>query len=453
MKQGVELLNLLSRTLFYPLWDVRDKSIKMQHLHELERHQFDTLENIQARQWQSLKNTLDYAWKHSPYYRKQFASVGMTPADIRSPEDYLRFPITTKQDIRDNAEEFISDEYKASELITAKTGGSTGVSLRLFFDKQCEERRNAAALMSDQWSGWTLGMKKAAIWGNPPVAKTLKQKLRLALLDRCIFLDTMCLNDESMNEFVARWRTEYPQAIFGHSHSIFILAKFLHEKGITDVRPKSIVSTSMMLLQHERELIESVFQCPVTNRYGCEEVGLIACECEKHNGMHLNVEHLFVEFIREDGTPAAPGEPAKIVLTDFNNHGMPLLRYRVEDVGVPSDRKCACGRGLPLMERVEGRVADFLVAPNGSRVAGVSLVERTLTKIEGLEQMQLVQDECNVLIVNRVKAKDYTPDTDNALRQEFLTVFGPEMQVEIRDVEKIPQESSGKYRFSICRIS
>lgn len=105
------------------------------------------------------------------------------------------------------------------------------------------------------------------------------------------------------------------------------------------------------------------------------------------------------------------------------------------------------------MERVEGRVADFLIAPNGSRVAGVSLVERTLTKIAGIEQMQLVQEERNALIVNRVKGSDFSPATDNALREEFMVVFGPEMRVDIRDVEKVPQEASGKYRFSICRIS
>ncbi len=453
MKIGVEILNALSRMVFYPLWDVWDKSLKLRHMHELEARQYDSLDTIKLRQWAALKKTLEYAWAHSPYYRRQFDQAGMTPADIKTYDDYLKFPITTKQNIRDNADAFISDEFVREQLSTAKTGGSTGVSLHLFFDKECEEKRNAAALMADQWSGWKLGMKKAAIWGNPPVASTFKQKVRAAFLERCIFLDTMCLNDQSMGEFVQKWHAEHPQAIFGHSHSIYILARYLDEKGVSDIRPTSIVSTSMMLLQHERDLIEKVFQCPVTNRYGCEEVGLIACECEQHNGMHLNAEHLFIEFLREDGTPAAPGEPGRIVLTDFSNRGMPLLRYRVEDVGVPSDRVCACGRGLPLMERVEGRVADFLIAPNGSRVAGVSLVERTLTKIAGIEQMQLVQEERNALIVNRVKGSDFSPATDNALREEFMVVFGAEMRVDIRDVEKVPQEASGKYRFSICRIS
>lgn len=448
----MSLMERLSRQLFYPLWDLRDRSIKLQQKQVLEACQWHSEEQIRARQWAALQQTIQYAWDCSPFYRARMEQLGLTPADIKTPEDYRRLPVTTKQDIRDNEDAFLSREFNKTQLITAKTGGSTGVSLKLYFDKVCEEKRNAAALMADRWSGWDLGVKRAAIWGNPPVARTLKQKLRRALLDRVIFLDTMGLNDASMGAFVDQWRKEQPGAVFGHAHSIYIFAKYLQQAGVTDIRPRAIVATSMMLLQHERELIEQVMDCKVTNRYGCEEVGLIACECEQHNGMHLNAEHLYIEFLRDDGSPAAPGEPGKIVLTDFNNRAMPLLRYRVEDVGVPSARKCACGRGLPLMERVEGRVADFLVAPDGTRVAGVSLVERTLTDIPGIEQMQMVQEQRCELTVNRVKAANYTMETDRALVAELQQVFGPEMRIEVRDVERIPQEASGKYRFSICKV-
>jgi len=209
----------------------------------------------------------------------------------------------------------------------------------------------------------------------------------------------------------------------------------------------------MMLLQMERELIEEVFFCKVSNRYGCEEVGLIASECEKHNGMHINIDHLYLEFIDEDGKPSPTNSPGKIVLTDFNNRAMPLLRYRVEDVGVPSSRECSCGRGMPLMERLEGRVADFLKKNDGTLVAGVSLVERTLTKIPGIEQMQLVQNTLSEIVINRVRAPEYNMDTDSRLLSELKSVFGDGTNVIINDVEKIPQEASGKYRFAICKVT
>ena len=446
------MIETLSRKVFHPLWDIKDKSNKLNHVKTLEKTQWLPAEELRAIQWKKLKETINYAYQHSPYYRNLFKTIGLTPEDIKTPDDYLRIPVTTKLDIRNNTDQFISSEYKKDSLVLAKTGGSTGVSLNLYFDEVCQEQRNAAAIRSDRWAGWNLGHKRAALWGNPPTPTTFKQKLRHHLLDRTIYLDTMALNNDSMGDFVQQWHEEKPKSLFGHAHSIYMFAKYVAANNIKDLRPQAIVATSMMLLDHERVLIESVFDCKVTNRYGCEEVGLIGCECEQHNGMHLNTDHLYVEFLDDDNQPVPAGQPGKIVLTDFNNTGMPLLRYQVEDIGIPSDRQCSCGRGLPIMEGLQGRVADFLKGPNGSLVAGISLVERTLTDIKGLEQIQLVQPELNRIEINRVKGGDYDENTDPSLLKELETVFGPEVKCIINDVTEIAQENNGKYRFSICKV-
>lgn len=446
------MLDKLSKHFFYPLWDWKDKSARLSHWRELEKQQWWSRSTIETLQWQRLCALVAHAGDHSPYYRDLFDQCGFNSGNIASDEVFRQIPITTKADIRNNTDSFISDTHAKESLVTAKTGGSTGVSLNLYFDERCQERRNAAQLLADRWAGWDMGMKKAAVWGNPPVPVSIKQKLRHHLLDRTIYLDTMDLNNESMSAFIDLWRAEKPGAVFGHAHSIYIFAKHLLEEGIKDLRPKAIVATSMMLLDHERKIIESAFECAVTNRYGCEEVGLIACECESHNGMHLNLLHVYVEFLDENNQPVKPGEPGKIVITDLNNFAMPLIRYRVEDVGVPSKRDCACGRGLPLMERLEGRVADFLVKPGGGRVAGISLVERTLTKVPGVEQMQLVQESLDRIEINRVKGYDYDETTDDMLIREFREVFDVGVELIINDVDRIAQETSGKYRFSICRV-
>ncbi|MFD2228575.1 phenylacetate--CoA ligase family protein [Alkalimarinus sediminis] len=446
------MIETLSRTVFHPLWDIKDKSNKLNHVKALEKSQWLSTEALKAAQWKKLQNTLHYAAQYSPYYRKLFKTLGLTPDDIKTPEDYLRIPVTTKLDIRNNTDQFISEEYTKESLVLAKTGGSTGVSLNLYFDEACQEQRNAAAIRSDRWAGWNLGHKRAALWGNPPTPTTFKQKVRHHLLDRTIYLDTMALNNDSMGAFVAQWHEEKPKSLFGHAHSIYMFAKYVSANNIKDLRPQAIVATSMMLLDHERVLIESVFECKVTNRYGCEEVGLIGCECEQHNGMHLNTDHLYIEFLDDDNQPVPAGQPGKIILTDFNNKGMPLLRYQVEDIGIPSDRICQCGRGLPIMEGLQGRVADFLKGPNGSLVAGISLVERTLTDIKGLEQIQLVQPELNRIEINRVKGVDYDENTDPLLLKELNSVFGPHIECIINDVTEIAQENNGKYRFSICKV-
>jgi phenylacetate-CoA ligase len=208
----------------------------------------------------------------------------------------------------------------------------------------------------------------------------------------------------------------------------------------------------MMLLPHERQKIEEVFGVKVTDRYGCEEVGLIASECEKHEGMHLNIEHLLVEFIGEDGSPTAPGESGRIVVTDLVNRAMPLIRYAIEDVGMPVSRMCSCGRGLPRMESVTGRVADFLLKNDGTKVAGVSLIENTLTRFSGLDQMQIVQDSLEEFLVRIVPGGAFTSETTRQMEEYFKEIFGENIHIEFTLVDAIQPEKSGKFRFSICRV-
>jgi phenylacetate-CoA ligase len=262
----------------------------------------------------------------------------------------------------------------------------------------------------------------------------------------------MEIHEASLQRFLDSARRPAPFVLQGHAHSIFIVARWLETRGHRSLRPRGIIATSMMLLRPERDTIERVFGCAVTDRYGCEEVGLIACECPEHRGMHLNVDHLVVECLREDGTPAGPGEEGALVLTDLMNRGMPLIRYRIEDVGVRSDRICPCGRGLPLLERLSGRTADFLVRADGSLVAGVSLVERTLTALPGIEQMQIVQEAIDTFRLRLVRADGYSSDTEDALRREFRTVFGDSIRVTVDAVDSLTQDPSGKYRFSITQV-
>ena len=445
------LMSSLSRHVFHPLWDLKDGSRRLHILHELERSQWLPPEVLRARQSERLRQMLRYAGTHSPYYERLFKEQRFDPENF-SAADFQQLPLLTKSIIRNSTAEILSREFVRDALGVHKTGGSTGVALTTYFDDAWRELRSADTLRADQWAGCLHGMKIASLWGNPPLPKNWKQRLRALLINRFIYLDTLDLNERSIGTFIARWRRERPEVLFGHSHSLYMLARYLLDKQVRDLRPRGIISTSMMLLINERRVIEAAFGCRVTDRYGSEEVSLIACECELHDGMHLNIEFLHIEFLRPDGTAAAAGEEGAVVITDLFNRGMPFIRYRIEDVGVPSDRRCACGRGLPLMERVIGRVADYLKRRDGSMVAGVSLVERTLTAIPGLEQLQVVQPSIDEIVLNVVRAPDFSSATEEALLAEFRAVFGAGINIRAEYVERIPQERSGKYRFSICRI-
>jgi phenylacetate-CoA ligase len=207
----------------------------------------------------------------------------------------------------------------------------------------------------------------------------------------------------------------------------------------------------MVLHSWQRRAIEEVFGCKVTNRYGCEEVSLIACECEEHDGLHVNAEGVYVELLR-DGRPVGPAEPGSVVVTDLTNRAMPLIRYQVGDVAVWSGRRCRCGRGLPLLERVEGREADYVVTPAGELISGISLTENLALHVPGVAQLQIVQEEPARFLFRIVRGPGFGPLSRRRLGQLVAERFGPGVRYECEYLDRIPQEPSGKYRFCISRV-
>ncbi len=433
----------------YPLWDLKDRSDRLAEYRRLTRSQWLEPGALAELQLRKLNALLAHCWQSVPFYRRRWAAL----PELRSLDQLQTLPVLTKREVSEFQPELISSVHPEQRLVLAKTGGSTGTALRVFFDVRCQEHRNAAAMRSDGWAGWQPGMLVGALWGTPPVPQTLKEKLRNLLHDRMFFLDTMDLNETTMGDFARALITRQAGALFGHSHSLYVFAKFISDRGLAAPRLRAIISTSMMLLENERAVIERTFSCPVTNRYGCEEVGLIASECESHSGMHVNAEHTIVELIRPDGSRAAPGEEGTVVVTDLVNHGMPLIRYRVEDIAVASERKCPCGRSAALVDRIVGRVADFLVRRDGSRVAGVSLVEKTLTAIAGLEQLQIVQDDYASFQLNLVSSPDARSNVEREILHVLREVFGHDAQARFNHLVRLPQENNSKYRFAICRLS
>jgi phenylacetate-CoA ligase len=167
--------------------------------------------------------------------------------------------------------------------------------------------------------------------------------------------------------------------------------------------------------------------------------------------MHINVDHVIVEFLDANGRPVTAGETGYVVVTDLINDVMPLIRYRVEDLAAPIEGPCACGRGLPLMGRVAGRTADFLVRADGSRVAGVSLIENSLTRIDGIEQMQIVQDDIDRITLRVVPDVEFEP-ARSELQRYFESAF-PGTTIAIELVPAIAREANGKHRFAICNVA
>jgi phenylacetate-CoA ligase len=442
----------LRRNIVYPLWVAKDRSPRLQYLRELERSQYFSAAQLKELQIRKLLDMIAHAYREVPYYTRLFDSLGLKPAQFQDERDLKKLPILTKDQVRLHKNDFLARSLKDGHLSVFKTGGSTGVPVEILKDPHTVEMVNSTGLRVFRWTGWNIGEPVGMIWGNPHILTTAKEKLRDALLGPEVYLDTMSLTDASMSQFVEVWKRARPTLLRGHSHSIYIFASFCNKHAITSVRPTGIISSSMMLLPSERRVIEQAFACKVTDLYGCEEVGLIATECEKHEGMHVDMESNYVELLDHNGNDVKAGEDGAVIITSLLNRSMPLIRYKMGDVASLAGKACTCGRTLPLLNSISGRVADFLVRKDGSVVAGVSLVERTLTRFPGVAQMQIVQEDIDTIVLKVARDPDYSAATEAALIQEFKESVGEHNEIRVEYVVSIPQERSGKFRFAISKV-
>ncbi len=439
------------RNVIAPLWAMKERSPYLSHLRLLEHSQFLTEEELRARQWPRLKRILAHAYSNCPFYARFYDSHGLTPSDIRSWDDFRSIPLLSKKEIRAYRTDMIAHDIRRDELIPVKTSGSTGVSLFFYMDEVCRQWRRACTIRHDRWAGWDIGDRIGYMWTPGANSRRLRMRLRNALLNRGCNLAPVRITDEDMESFARRLLRRPVAALCGITHAIYLFALFVHSRGLRGIRPRGVICTAMVLLKNERETIESVFDTKVFNRYGCEEVSLVASECEAHSGLHINMDALVVEVLR-DGQPVAPGEAGEVVVTDLTNYAFPFIRYRLGDVAVPSAQKCPCGRGLPMLSHVEGRTADYILTPDGALVSGISLTDHLALLILHVEQFQIVQERTDFVRFRIVRAPGFNEDSLRRLDGLVHQRLGPRMKYECEFVDKIAQEASGKYRFVISKV-
>jgi phenylacetate-CoA ligase len=443
----------LIRHVLYPLWARKIGSSRLRVARELERSQFQPAQVLRAEQFAAFQKMFRHAYDHCEFYRERYEAAGLQPEDIRTPEDVARVPTITKEEIQQNRERMISRLTPRDALIPDMTGGSTGSPLAFYYDKARLDSRIGATLRHNAWAGWRLGDRAAVLWGAPQdlaQGPRLKDRIRDWIIDRRLLLDASRIDDARMHAFADALREYRPRVMQAYSNTLALFARFVRDNGITGIRPKGIVCSAELLTAESRALIESTFQCPVFDRYGCREFAVVASECARHRGLHINEENLLVESVDERG-PALDRD-GEIVVTDLRNFAMPMIRYRIRDVGRVLSAQCDCGRGLSLMQLSGGRTTDFLTSTSGAKVSGIVLATYVITNLQGVRQIQFVQASRNAVTIRVASGPDWQDSLADALADKARHYLGADMRIEFDYVERIESEKSGKFRFSICTI-
>ena len=442
----------LFRNILFPLYETRLRGRDtLRALDELERSQWRSEGEIRDLAFRRMLAALHFAEQNVPFYRARFAEHGVRVASVKSPEDLLRLPVLTRADLRAHAPDLLAESF-VGRLYSSGTGGSTGEPVQFRFDHRTYERRVAAAMRSDGWAGARLGDRELHLWGTQfgeTLAHKAKRSLHEAIL-RKKMISAFDLSDRRLAALLDELARYRPQLIVGYTSALYQVARQALSEGRALPPPRGVVTSAERLFAHQREAIERAFGAPVFDRYGCRELMLIAAECERHAGKHINMEGVYVELLR-DGRHAAPGEAGEVVVTDLICRSMPLIRYKNQDVAIAAGAPCACGRGLPMLASVEGRVLDLLVGPDGQLLAG-ELFPHLIKDQPTIARYQVYQDRRRAITVRLVPGKGFQPETARLIERTVRQHLGERAEVSVQLVDDIPLTSSGKHRVTLSEV-
>ncbi len=423
-------------------------------------------ETLNATQWLSpaqmrelqdekLRRLIRHAYRSVPYYRAKMQEAKLHPEDIRGQADLHRLPFLTKSDVRQHLHfDMMQEGTSYGDVLKISTSGSTGEPFVCYADRSQLEFRWAATLRSQEWTGYRFGDPTVRLWHQTlgmSKSQAFKEHADAWFADRT-FIPIFEMTDAKLEEMAQLLEAKAPVLIDGYAEAFDFLAHFLKSRGGLKVSPKALMSSAQTLPRKSRELIESTFGCKVFDKYGSREFSGIAYESEAHNG-HLVVAEGYIVELLVDGRPAKPGEVGEVVVTDLNNFCMPFIRYRIGDLAAATDdAPSSCGRGLPRIGDIQGRVQSIIQGTEGHFVPGTFFAHALKEYDYAIKRFQVVQDQPGAINFRMVKGSRYSDETLEEVKALIREYLGDKLVINVDFVDQIEMVRTGKHLASISKL-
>ena len=249
-----------------------------------------------------------------------------------------------------------------------------------------------------------------------------------------------------LDQYLKVLARDRPHTLKGLSTYLYQISKRSLQRDADRVQIPVIRTLGSLVTPKMREVIESAFDGKFFNDYGTAELGPISAECSARNGMHIFGTQFIVEVVDQNLKPVADGELGEVLVTDLVNHSMPLIRYRVGDLGRIKHEPCTCGSSLPRLW-IEGRIHDAFATKDGSWISSHYIADQ-LFQYEWLHDFQLVEKRGNRLELSFVTEDKSDPLTQKKkLRSLLIEMFGDQRDIRVRETHSISPEPGGKFRW------
>lgn len=417
------------------------------YFRELSDQQWLSADELQALQDAALRRTITFAATNVPYYRDLFARLRLRPEDIRTSADLRVLPFLDKGIVQREGNRLRPDRVEVP-AVAQTTGGTTGRPVPYFTSPSCIQFNYATyEARFRRWAGVEFGDRMVTINGKPivPMTQSGPPYWRHNLAFNQLYVSAYHLSDENLPGIIERMAAFEPRVIVAYTSAAHRIARFMNDMGWSGrVRPHAVLVSSETVFDWQRADMERAFGCKVFNGYSLGEPVCFVSECPEGT-MHISPEYGVIELVEdEDGL--------EIVATGLINDAMPFLRYRTGDRALRGDGKaCRCGRGLPTLGAVIGRVDEMVMTPEGARV-GPAALSLAFQSVPNLREAQIVQDCTARIALALAVTPAFQPRDEQFLLAELRKRLGLRLAIEISYVDAVPRTSGGKQRLVVSSL-
>jgi phenylacetate-CoA ligase len=297
--------------------------------------------------------------------------------------------------------------------------------------------------------GYELGKKTAWFSGKTLLTNRDIKKNRFWKTDvfnKVRYYSTFHIKDEYLKYYVEDLIKFQPEYLSGFPSTMYDIAKYglKHNYDFPSNSVKAIFPTAESVTPNMRKAIEAFFKTKMYNQYASSEGAPFIFECKEGN-LHLELQSGVFEVLDENDNPSISG---RLVVTSFTTEATPLIRYDIGDSITLEDESkvCSCGNNNPMVKEILGRIDDYVYSPENGKI-NLGNVSNTLKDTKGILKFQAIQDsldQIDLLVI--VDKKVYSPDIEKKFIKNWRERIGENMKLEVRYVDDIPNEASGKFR-------
>jgi phenylacetate-CoA ligase len=405
-----------------------------------------------------LFNILHYAINNIPYYKRISKNRQIKLSKETIFNDLKQFPILTKEIIRKNWNDLCSD-LQNKKYILNTSGGTTGEPVKFVQGQNYVIKNFASTLAFNEIADYQYGDKLIKLWASERDLKGKQEGTFMKFINRYIskiyLLNGLNLSDDRIRRYLKEIRRIKPKIILSYVQSISELAKYIKKNNLNPPKIKSILTSATTLSYELKRFLESTFNCNVYNRYGSREVGLIASSCRESDKLHINMLQKYIEILDNKQKPVKEHTKGNIIVTNLTNYAMPLIRYKIGDVGSLnlSKEKCGCGNKFLQLDAVHGRITDIFKTPSGKKIYGGFFTHLFYFR-NNIKKFQVIQKEIDKIVIKiqTINNKSLNCSNERDLIQKVQKVIGKDVRIEIKYVNQIKPSRSGKFRYTISRI-